>query len=123
MPFENLAHTAGHCAISREIRSDENRSWAQVLCSQCRHCGANAESSCFIRSRTDDRAIAFPRNNHGLAAQFGIIALLNRGVEGIHVGVDDFPHDSLASSYLCSIRRNVRLIRGELRLAPSELRA
>ena len=36
------------------------------------------------------------------AAQFGIIALLNRGVEGIHVDVNDFSHHDPATILFCA---------------------
>jgi hypothetical protein len=35
----------------------------------------------------------------GLAAQLRIIALLDGGVKGVHVYVDDFPHHELAKYY------------------------
>jgi hypothetical protein len=57
----------------------------------------HTETSGFVRSGAHDRAIASPRDDHRLAAQLGIIALLDRSVKGIHVDVDDFAHSFLAT--------------------------
>src|SRR5271157_1717723 len=46
-----------------------------------------------VRSSADDRAIALPSNDHGLAAQLRVIALLDRSIKRVHVGMDDFSQD------------------------------
>jgi hypothetical protein len=47
----------------------------------------------------DDRAVAFPGDDHGLPAGLGIVALLDRSVKRIHVHVDDFAGSHLATYY------------------------
>jgi hypothetical protein len=51
------------------------------------------EAPGLVRSSADDRAIALPSNDHGLAAQLRIIALLDRSVKRVHVAMDDFSHN------------------------------
>jgi hypothetical protein len=53
----------------------------------------HTEAPGLVRSSADDRAIAQPSNDHGLAPQLRIIALLDRSVKGVHVYMDDFSHD------------------------------
>ncbi len=55
----------------------------------------DTETHGLVRSSTDDRAIAEPSHDHGLAAQLRIIALLDRSVKIIHVDMDDFSHKPL----------------------------
>jgi hypothetical protein len=50
----------------------------------------NTEAPSLIRSRADNRAITLPRDDHGLAAELRIIALLDGSVKRIEVYVDDF---------------------------------
>ena len=53
----------------------------------------NAEAPRLVRSSADNRAVAQPGNDHGLASQLRIIALLDRSVKRVHVDMDDFSHD------------------------------
>jgi hypothetical protein len=57
----------------------------------------HTEASDLVRSSADHRAIAQPSNDHGLAAQLRVIALLDRSVKRVHVYVDDFAHKLLAT--------------------------
>src|SRR5438552_2647104 len=45
-----------------------------------------------IRRGADDAALARPADDHRLAAQVGLIALLDRRVECVHVDMNDFAH-------------------------------
>ena len=54
-----------------------------------RHCRTHAEFSRFIARSRHDAALALAADRDWLAAQFGAIALLDRGVEGVHVDMDD----------------------------------
>src|SRR5437660_443406 len=96
MTLEDLPHTARDGTVPCEIRSDENSLGTHAFGAHGRHGGANAELPGLVGSGADDRTIAPPGNNHGLAAQLRIVALLNRSVKGVHVDMDDFPHDSPA---------------------------
>jgi hypothetical protein len=57
----------------------------------------HTEAPSLIRSSADNRAIAPPGNDHGLAAQLRVIALLDRSVKRVHVDMDDFLHNLLAT--------------------------
>ena len=57
----------------------------------------HTEAPGLVRSSADDRAIALPRNDHGLAAQLRIIALFDRSIKRVHVDMDDFSHNLLAA--------------------------
>src|SRR2546425_6660508 len=63
------------------------------------HGRAHAETPGLVRSSADDRAPAQPGNDHGLAAQLRIIALLDRSIKRVHVDMDDFSHNLLATYY------------------------
>jgi len=68
--------------------------WATICRSMvdllCWHGRADAETPGLVRSSADDRAIAPPGDDHGLAPQLRIIALLDRRIKRIHVDVDNF---------------------------------
>jgi hypothetical protein len=38
----------------------------------------------------DTAALRVPANDHGLALEFGIVSLLDRGKERVHIDVDEF---------------------------------
>ncbi len=57
----------------------------------------HTETPGFVRSSTHDRAVAPPSDDYGLAAQLRIIALLDRSVKRVHVDMDDFSHNLLAT--------------------------
>ncbi len=86
------------CLISPvEIRGDEDRIRTQAFRSYCRHGRSHAETPGLVRSRADDRPVAPPGNDHGLAAQLRIVALLDQSIERVHVDMDDFSHNLLAT--------------------------
>ena len=53
------------------------------------HCGAHAEGSGFIGRGADDGAVAAPGNDDGFAAEVGVVALFDGGIEGVHVDMND----------------------------------
>jgi hypothetical protein len=62
---------------------------AEAFGAQGGHGGTHAEAASFVGGGADDGAVAQPGDDDGLAAQLRIVALLDRGVEGVHVDVDD----------------------------------
>src|SRR5271165_1291399 len=94
--LEDLPHAARDLVIAREIRGYEDRIGTQSFRLYCWHGRVHTEAPGLVRSSADDRAIALPRNDHGLAEQLRIIALLDRSVKRVHVAVDDFSHNLLA---------------------------
>src|ERR1700746_271995 len=97
MPLEYFPHTSRDCSITREIRSDEDRSGTQSGRSQRWHGGAHSERPRLVRSRAYNRAIASPGNDDWLAPQLRVIPLLDGGVKSVHVAMNDFSHNSLAT--------------------------
>src|SRR5271169_5210332 len=93
MTLEDLPHAARDLAIACEIRRYEDRIGAQAFRSYCWHGRAHTEAPGLVRSSADDRAIALPSNDHRLAAQLQVIALLDGSVKRAHVDVDDFSQD------------------------------
>src|SRR5579859_2885372 len=97
MALEDLVHASRGRPIAREIRSDEDCARTQAFRSYCWHGRTHAETPGLVGGRADDRAVAFPSDDHGLAAQLRIVALLDRSVKGVHVDMDDFSHNLLAT--------------------------
>src|SRR6266849_6166821 len=92
MALEDLPHASRDGPIACEIRRDEDCTRTQAVCPYCRHGRAYAETPGLVRSRAYDRAVALPSDNHRLAAQSRIVALLDRSVKRVHVDIDDFSH-------------------------------
>ena len=76
--------------VGVETRLHEDEVGAFPLGGDGRHRGAHAELARLVTCRRDDAALARSANGHRLAAQFRIVALLDGGIEGVHVDVDDF---------------------------------
>ena len=49
-----------------------------------------AEAAGFVRGGADDRTRAFPGHDDGQALQMRLFAQFYRGVERVHIDVDDF---------------------------------
>jgi hypothetical protein len=86
----------GDGTIAGKIRSYEDGSGAQAFRAYSRHSRSHSESPPLVRSCADDGAGAFPSDDHGLAAQLRIIALLDRCIKRVHIDMDDFSHDRSA---------------------------
>src|SRR5262249_32981261 len=87
-------HLARNGLVAHEIRRHEHRVRAQPLGAHRGHGRAHAVAARLVGGRAHHRAQAAPGHHHGAAAQGGIVALLHRGVERIHVDVDDLAHGS-----------------------------
>ena len=87
--FEDLTNAQGYRAVAREIGCHEHRLRAQAPGAGGGHGGLNTEGTRFIRRGAHDRAGSFPRHHHRFALELGIIALLDRGVERIHIDMDN----------------------------------
>src|ERR1022692_2479262 len=93
MTLEDLPHSAGDVPIAYEVRRYEDRIGTHAFRSYCWHGRVHTEAPGLVRSSTDDRAIAQPGNDDGLAAQLRIVALFDRSVKRVHVNMDDFSHN------------------------------
>jgi hypothetical protein len=58
----------------------------------------DSEASSLVRGRTNDGTRAAPGHHDRLATQLGIIALLDRSVERIHVYMEDLSNHPLMIS-------------------------
>jgi len=101
--LEDVLYAPRDCTTPFEIRSDEDRIGTQALRSHCWYGRAGPEAPRLVRSRAHDRAVAFPSDNHGFAAQLRIIALLDGGVKRVHVDMDDFSHNPRQQFYSGSV--------------------
>jgi hypothetical protein len=81
--------------VMMHSRPDKDAFGAQSAGRDARHGGTNSELSRFIAGRAHYSPLGGRRaNNHWLSAEGGIIPLLDRGVERIHVEMkDDAKHD------------------------------
>src|ERR1700757_2621660 len=73
-----------------------------------------AEAPGLVRSGANDRAVTLPSDDYRLAAQLGIIALLDRSVKRVHVDMDDFSHNLLATILFRIPEQSERRIGGSL---------
>src|SRR6202023_425139 len=67
MTLEDFPDTVRSRPVTREIRSDEDRTGTQAFRLHGWHGGVNSESSGLVGSGTNDRTLALPGNDHGLA--------------------------------------------------------
>ena len=89
MALEDLADGAGDGFVAGEVGWDEDGVGAEALGGNGGHGGADAELACLVGGGADDGALALPGDDDGTAAEVGGVALLDGGVEGVHVDVDD----------------------------------
>src|SRR5579875_2939854 len=75
--------------IDLKARFDEDQIRASALGRERGHRGADAELARFIAGGGDHPALPRSADRDRLAAQLRIVALFDRGVEGIHVDMDD----------------------------------
>jgi len=84
-PPEDLEHTAARAGVGIKARRDDDRVRAQRLCSGAPHRRAHAASLGLVAGGKHDPAT----DDHRAPAQRRVVALLDRGVEGVEVGVED----------------------------------
>src|SRR5690606_26622948 len=89
---EDRLHLARDRLVAREVRRHEYRLRAQPLGPRRRHRRTYAVASRLVGGRAHDRPWTAPGHHHRAAAQRRIVALLHRGVERVHVDVDDLAH-------------------------------
>ena len=72
----------------------------------------HAEGPRFVAGRRDDAACRAMTHGHGLAAQRGIVTLLDRRIERVHVYMDNLAQDALLGDddgFAASLNRLGRL--------------
>ncbi len=78
--------------VGIEARPDEEEVRAELAGLEGGHGRAHAEHPGLVAGREHDPARAGRAHRHRPAAQARVVALLDRGVEGVHVDVDDLAH-------------------------------
>ena len=100
----------------RDPRLDEDQLRAEFHRLAARHRAVHAEGARLVARGRDDAAALGVADRHRAAAQRGVVALLDRGVEGVHVDVDDAARRVVLEDGLVHAgdftRRAPRLIRG-----------
>ena len=86
---EDRADLPRHLLVDVEARLHKDQVGTFPLRGDRRHGGAHAELSRFVACRRDDAALPRSADGDRLAAQLRIVALLDGGVEGVHIDVDD----------------------------------
>jgi hypothetical protein len=71
MTLEDFSHSLRDGTIASKILSDADRSGTQEFRAYSGHGRAHSESPRLVRSSTNDRAVALPRDDHGLARSSG----------------------------------------------------
>ena len=80
-----------HLLVAVHPRGHEHRVRALLTGLEDRHGGAHAEAAGLVAGGRDDPAVGRPADDDALAPQLRVVQLLHRGVEGIHVDVQN--HD------------------------------
>ena len=96
---EHLHDRRGDLLIAIEPGWDDHRVWAQPPRLSHRHGAANAVGARLVAGRQHDPSGALRADEQRPASQSGIVELLNRRVERIHIGVsnDSWPNPLLAN--------------------------
>src|SRR5207249_677005 len=79
----------GDRLVDVEARLDEDQLGTLIPGGERGHGRTYAELSRFVGRRGNHAAQLRAANRYGLAAQLGIVALLDRRIERVHVDVDD----------------------------------
>ncbi len=87
--LENGADLVADGAIGVEAGGDEDEIGAEPARLSAGHSRAHAECARFIARRRDHAARAAAADGDREPAQLGIVALLDRRIESVHVDMDD----------------------------------
>ena len=87
---EDVEDLRAHLVVAAARRRHDDRLRAAAERLGHRHRRAAAEHARLVRRRGDDAAPRRAADEHGLAAQRGIVVLLDGREEGVHVDVEDF---------------------------------
>ena len=86
---EDFVNLFGNRLIDLHPSGDEDKVGAEPLRRNGGHGGVDAELARLIAGCGDDTSLVGVADGDRLAAQFGIVALFNGGVEGIHIDMYD----------------------------------
>jgi hypothetical protein len=86
----------GDGPVANEVRRNEDCFWAQTLGPDRGHRRTHAKTPRLVGSRTDDGPVSPPCDYNWFATQLGIVALLHRGIERVHIHVNDLANHDVA---------------------------
>ena len=78
--------------VAVEVHGYEDKLRTELARLRPRHRRAHTEAACLIARRTDDPTRLCTTHRHRQSPQLGMIVLLHRSVEGIHINVYDLTH-------------------------------
>ena len=87
---ENTVNLRRNTAVEVEMRRHINRLRAEPFRGRHRHRRMQAELPRFVGRGADYRTRTFPCYDHGFAFEVRLFAQLDRGVESVHIDMDDF---------------------------------
>ncbi len=91
---EDRPHPPRHLLVAREVGRHEDRLRTLALRGDRRHRRADPEPPRLVRRRADHRPRPRPGDHDRLPPELRPVPLLDRSVEGVHVDVDDLPHEA-----------------------------
>jgi hypothetical protein len=97
VPLQYLADLSGNGPVARKIRGQEYRVRTETFGANRGHGGTHAELSGLVRSSANHRTVPAPGHEDRLAAQLGIVPLLNGRIKRIHVDMNDLTHGRLVT--------------------------
>src|ERR1051325_10882623 len=92
-------------AVLFEIRRDEDAGRAEALRARGGHGGVDAELARLVGPGADHAPLARPADDHRLAAQRGVVALLHRRIECVHIDMDDLAHLPTTPAFIVDRKR------------------
>jgi hypothetical protein len=91
---EDRVNFTRHGAIDVESRRYDHEVWAFARRRARRHCRVDAEFARLVAGGGNDTALRGIADSDRATTQRGVVALLDRRVESVHVDVDDLAHGS-----------------------------
>src|SRR6266851_6776584 len=88
--LEHFAYRPRDFAITRHPAVHEDGLGTELMRLRRRHRGMHSELARLVRGRRDDAAPRASADDYRLSAQFGIVELLDRRVERVHIGMGDY---------------------------------
>jgi hypothetical protein len=86
---EDREDSAALATVFPHVAGNEDGVRAETACLEGGHRGMDAEGACLVARRGDDAAGRPSADDHRAAAQRGVVALLDGGEEGVHIGVEE----------------------------------
>src|SRR6202140_1975322 len=89
MTMKDVTHCTRYSLIPDEVGRYKDRIRAHSFGANRRHSRAHTEPPCLIGGGANNGAVALPCDDHRLATETGIVALLHGGIERVHIDMND----------------------------------